>query len=304
MLLVAAGLSAGCAATEEAPKRAPPPIVKPADLPARHQEILEAWKKGGAAWDFERDAVRADPELSRFVVDNLTIELVQAYDRSRLARVAQQRGPFERAQDELVLMADQSTPVLVQFMTLKDDIVAFLAADTLARIGVPAIEPTLKLLENADPKNRMRAADLLGKLPHAGGGETKVLEALAARVESDREWIVRGQSAQALGARGARHAHKGFAMGVLGRALNDEDISVAAAAAEALGVLGEPRAIPKLVDALAASSAAGKPMVVDAIQDALARLSRDNTRRDVNQWRAWWREHEAGFAKPLTTPGS
>lgn len=303
-LIVAALFAAGCASTHEAPEKKPAPIVKPADLPDRHKQILAAWQKGGAAWDLERDAVRADPELARFVVDNLVIEMVQAFDRSRLARVSQQQGPFERAQNELVFLAAESTPVLLQFLTLKDGVVAFLATDTLTRIGVPAIEPALKLLEDPVPDTRRRAAELLGKLPNAGGGEAKVLEALGARLERDGEWIVRAQSAQALGQRGAPHPHKGYAMGALGRALNDADESVAAAAAEALGVLGEGRAIPKLVDALAAASAAGKPLVADALQEALGRLSRDRTRRDVNQWRAWWREHEQDFAKPLVpAPG-
>lgn len=296
-LLLAALLAAGCSTAREARPAKPAPIVKPEDLPARHRAILEAWKKGGASWDLERDAVRADPELARFVVDNLTIEMVQAFDRSRLARVGQVAGPFERAQHELVFLSEHSTPVLVQFLTVKDGVVALLAADTLTLIGAPAIEPTLRLLTDARAETRRRAAELLGRLPHAGGGEPRVLEALGARVSGDEAWIVRGQSAQSLGARGAQHDHKGFALGVLGRALADEDESVAEAAAKALGALGEGRAIPKLVDGLAAASAAGRPVVVAAIQGALAALSGDGTRRDVSQWRAWWREHEGDFTK-------
>jgi hypothetical protein len=302
-LLLAAGLVAGCSSPREASDTKPAPIVKPADLPARHKEILEAWKKGGASWDVERDAVRADPELARFVVDNLTIELVQAFDRGRFARVGQQQGPFERAQKELVLLQQYSTPVLVQFLTLRDGVVAVIAADTLTMIGLPALEPTLPLLADSHPETRRRAAALLGTLPYAGGGEPKVLEALAARVDGDSAWIVRAPSAEALGARGGRSENKGFAMGTLGRALNDADESVAEAAAKALGELGEGRAIPKLVDALAAASTAGRPLVVEAIQGSRAKLSRDATRRDVGQWRAWWREHEGEFAKPIGTMG-
>ncbi len=299
-LLILALAATACSATHEGSSSKSTVLVKPADLPARHRAILEAWKKGGAAWDIEREAVREDPELARFVVDNLVIEMVQAFDRSRLARAGQRNGPFERAQQELVVLCEHSTNVLAQFLTVKDGIVAFLAADTLAKIGAPAIEPTVKVLGDTHAEARRRAAELLAGLPHAGGGEPAVLEALAARVEQDEEWIVRAQSARSLGARGARNEHKGFALGALGRALADRDEGVAESAAKALGELGEARAIPRLIDGLSAAATSGRPAVVEAIQAALARLSGERKKRDVEGWRAWWNENEGELQKSAT----
>ncbi|MDZ4773103.1 MAG: HEAT repeat domain-containing protein [Planctomycetota bacterium] len=267
--LAACSTGSGTSSSSSAPN-----IVKPNDLPARHRAVLEAWKTGGTAWSIERENVRDDPELARFVVDNLTIEMVQAFDRSRLAQTGQRAGPFERAQEELVFLSEHSTPVLVQFLIVGDGIVAFLAADTLTKIGDLALEPTLTVLEHTQAEARRRAAELLERLPYAGSGEGRVLEALAVRIEKDREWIVRAQSARALGARGAKHEHKGFAMGVLVRALSDQDEGVAESAAKALGELGEVRAIPRLDEALSAASEGGRPALVDAIRAAKRVLSR------------------------------
>jgi len=267
-------------------------VVKPEALPDRHRAVLSAWQKGGTAWELERDHVRADPELARFVVDNLLIEMVQAFDRSRLAKTGEKAGPFERAQSELVLLAEHSSPVLAQALTLKDGVVGRLAIDTLTQIGAPAVKDVAAVLTDKHPDARRRAAEALEQLPNAGDSEGAVQEALAACIENDKVWIVRAQIALALGARGGRHAHQGFALGVLARALEDEDDTVAESAAKALGTLGEVRGIPRLVEALGLAAQAGRPALVEALNKSLAQLSGNDEKRDISQWRAWWRAHE------------
>lgn len=291
--LLLALVASACGAPREGHAAASPSVVRPEDLPARHRAVLAAWRKGGAAWEIERESVRRDPELARFLVDNLAIEMVRAFDRSNLARAGEAKGPFERAQDELVLLGEHSSPFLAQFLAVRDGIVAYLAADTLARIGTAAVDPVVEVLADPNGETRRRAAELLARLPHQGAREPAVLEALACCVEKDREWIVRGEAARALGERGSRHEHKGFAMGVLVRALADPDEAVAQAAGRALGRLGERRAIPRLVDALEAASQAGRVKVVTALSASLSALAGDGASRGVSEWRAWWREHEA-----------
>lgn len=276
-------------------------VVKPADLPARHRAVIAAWQKGGAAWELERENVRADPDLARFVVDNLIVEMVQAFDRSRIAKAGEKAGPFERAQAELVELEEQSTPMLAQCLALRDGVVAFLASDTLRKIGARASADVVKLLDEKSDETRRRAAELLGKLPPDPAGEPRFLAALGARVEHDTAWIVRAESAGALGARGALQTQKGFALGVLARAMADDDETVAAAAAKALGTLQEPRAIPRLIDALDPASANGRPALVKAIQTALLQLAKDAKPRDVRAWRAWWQAHEAELTQPVRT---
>lgn len=295
----AAQLVHGCAGPSRTEAARAESVVKPEDLPERHRRVLEAWKKGGAAWEIEREAVRADPELSRFVVDNLMVEMVQAFERSRIAGPGRAPGPFERAQNELVEMREHSTAFLAEFLPVRDGIVSFLAAQTLERIGAPAVPVVAKVLDDERPESRRRAAELLGRLPVDAAVEPAVLESLGRRAEKDDEWIVRAQSARTLGLRAARLPQKGFALGVLLRVALDEDASVATAGAGALGDLGEVRGIPRIAELLPRAGAAGRPGVVDALQASLARLSGDTTRRDAAGWRAWWRENEARLAPPV-----
>lgn len=248
-------------------------LVKAEALPQELRAVWDAYHRGGAAWEAERERVRADPELARFLVDNCVIEMVRAYDRSALATAGRAPGLFERAQAELVLHADRSTPVLVELLEKGDGIVAFLAADTLVRIGVPAVVPTAEKLASKTGDVRRRAAELLARLPADPEHEPHVLERLGTCAEKDAEWIVRAQAALALGARGRAHAHKGYALAVLSRALGDGDSAVASSACDALATLGEPRAIPALQRALERSGRDGDLKLRAAAKGALAALA-------------------------------
>jgi HEAT repeats len=265
-------------------------VVPAGELPARERELWEHYHAGGPAWEAERERALADPGLSRFLVDNLVREMVRSYDQSRLSHTGQQPGPFERAGAELVLLAPRSTSVLAEMIALRDGIVSFLAADLLVRIGAPALEPVRAKLAHPEAEVRRRAAELLGRLPHAGEAETELERALGTCAEKDPAWIVRAQAAQALGARGAHHTHKGYAAGVLARCLGDADSTVAESAAKGLCALGEPRVIPILIDALERHAARGDVVAMRATQQSLRELSGQKTDRTAEEWRRWWSE--------------
>ncbi len=243
------------------------------ELPPREREVWEAWQRGGGTWERERARVRSDPALARFLVDNLVRTLVRSYDRAALATAGQKSGPFERATAELVELGEQATPVLSELLGVRDGIVAFLAADILARIGARALPFTAAKLDDPQPETRRRAAELLGRLPHAGADEVELEKALARRVQSDREWIVRAQAARALGMRAARHEHKGFALGVLVRALGDADTAVVESASAGLEALGERRAVPLVARALTPAAQRGDLRAVRALQHALRAIT-------------------------------
>ncbi len=267
---------------------AQPRVVSSAELPADLRATWDVYRAGGAGWEIERERVLADPERLRFVVDNLVIEMVRSYERSWLATAGEVEGPFERSQRELALLYPGSTPVLAELLAVKDGIVAFLASDVLKRIGEPALADVARKLDDATPEVRRRAAELLGELPHGGGSEAAIHEALGRRVRSDEQWIVRAQAAQSLGLRGARHDHKGYCQAVLTRALSDSDPAVIASACIGLSELSEPRAIPALVDALERAGASGELKVVRAAQDALRALSGVDRDQEPAQWASWW----------------
>jgi len=261
-------------------------VLPLAELPESHRTAWEAWQKGDAPFELERARIERDPAVARFVVDNLVREMVRTYDRNAFARPGGEPGRFERAQADLLAFAPYSAPVLAELLRVPDGIVAFLAADRLAAIGAPAVAHVVPLLDADRLETRRRAAELLGRLPHAGTGEIAAQQALAARVERDPEWPVRAEAARALGARGSRHDHRGYAAGVLLRALRDEDATVAASAAGALAVLGERATMPRLVEALEQAARDGRPGLVAAIERTLGSLAGDTQRRTLAEWRA------------------
>lgn len=291
-----ASLALACAGDPEPRESAPAAegrarVLATSELPPRQRAVWESWQRGGARWELERENVRRDPELARFLVDNLVRTLVKSYDRSALATAGNVSGPFERAANELAEFAEQSTPVLVELVAVRDGVVAFLAADLLERIGARAAVPVSRLLADAHPETRRRAAELLGKLPHAGADEVALQQALGACVEHDAEWITRAEAARSLGWRGSRHTHKGFALGVLARALADADETVVTSACEGLVRLGERRAVPALARALEPTSARGAVKALAAEQAALRALTGLEQSRTPAGWLAWYAEH-------------
>jgi HEAT repeat protein len=225
--------------------------------------------------------------------------MVRSYDRSAVGSAFRPSTPFTKAQDELVRIADRSTPVLVEMLLLRDDVVAFLAADTLRRIGGPAVDPVAAKLGSGPPEVRRRLAELAGALPESPTAETKILESLGRAAEHDEAWIVRAQSARALGLRASRRPEKGYAAAVLSRALSDPDAEVRKTALRALSDLGDASAVPALIRALERSAAAGDLAGLKGAQSALRELL--GVPRDLDPeewWKLWAQRKPAPAAKP------
>ncbi|MFN0007374.1 MAG: HEAT repeat domain-containing protein [Planctomycetota bacterium] len=267
-------------------------MVPVAELPERQREVLAAWRRGGAEWEAERARVAADPELARFFVENLIVLMVRAFDGSAIATAANPDRPFDRAQAELVRWEDRSTEVLVELLGVRDGIVAYLAADTLKRIGGAAVRPASEKLSSEDPELRRRAAELLGELPPSREIEARVLEQLGERVERDEAWIVRAQAARALGSRGSRLAARGPAAAALTRALRDPEPEVVKSAVSGLGVLGELSAVPPLIQCLERAARDGDLARVRAAQAALRRLLREESDLSPDDWWERWRTRD------------
>jgi HEAT repeat protein len=259
-------------------------MVKSAELPARQREVLQAWQAGGVAWENQRERIQTDPELARFLVDNLVVQMVRSYDRAAIGSAIRPDSPFTRAQVELVRFPEASVPVLVELVLVRDGIVAFLAADTLKRIGAPAVDPVASKLGASEPEGRRRIAELLESLPESHSGEPALLERLGQTAEHDTAWIVRAQAARALGARAARREQKGYAAAVLTRALSDPDPEVQKTALEALSMLGDSNAIPALIRHLERAAREGDLAAIRATQAALRHLSGEKRDLDPQEW--------------------
>jgi hypothetical protein len=286
LLLVA--LLSGCASNSGAKHAGSAKMVKTSELSDEKREVLEAWRAGGGAWEKERDRVEADPELSRFLVDNLVVQMVRSFDRSALGSAFQIDSPFARAQAELVRIPGSSVPVLAELLVVGDDIVAFLAADTLKRIGSPAVDPVSSKLSAERPELRRRVAELLESLPESPTDEGKILGALSRMVERDEAWIVRAQAARSLGERAGRQREKSDAAAVLCRALSDPDPEVQKTALQALSSLGDPSVIPALIRRLERAAREGDLAGLHASQAALRTLTGETRDLDPEAWRKLW----------------
>jgi len=286
-ILLLALAAAGCTAGGGGKSGASARMVKPAELPERQREVLEAWKVGGEAWANQRAAIESDPELARFLVDNLVVQMVRSFDRSALGSAVRPESPFSRAQAELIRLPGSSVPVLVELLLVGDDIVAFLAADTLKHIGAAAVDPVAAKLGAAQPELRRRVVELLEALPESPTDER------------DDAWIVRAQAVRSLGARAARRTQKGFAAAVLARALADPDPEVQKTALEALAVLGDSTAVPALIRRLERAANEGDLPALHAAQAALRRLTGEQRDLDPEDWWKRWSTRE-----PPGTPGA
>jgi HEAT repeat protein len=230
--------------------------------------------------------------------------MVRSFDRSALGSALSPDSPFARAQAELVRIPKSSVPVLVELLLVGDDIVAFLAADTLKRIGAPAVDPVSAKLGVPQPEHRRRVVELLESLPESPSDEPAILERLGGTAEGDKAWIVRAQAARTLGARAARRAQKGYAAAVLSRALVDPDPEVQRTALDALVVLGDSTAVPALIRRLERAAAEGDLQALRASQAALRRLTGEPRDLDPEEWWKRWsaRDRSNGAETPSAPP--
>jgi len=138
------------------------------------------------------------------------------------------------------------------------------AIESLVEIGEPAVEPLIQALKDEDSFVREGAAEALGKI-----GDKRAVEPLIHAL-NDEDWQVRWEAAEALDELGYEPkndtekayyliARKNWdelvkmgepAVEPLIQALKDEDIFVREAAVEALGKIGDKRAVEPLIHVL------------------------------------------------------
>ena len=240
-------------------------------------------------WRTLREEALADERLTAFLVDNLARVMLQHCRGGRIVdHGADEHGPFERARAELVRFGAASVPTLTELLAIGDALTAHQCAELLAEIGAAAIDSVVSLLERDDDQARARAAELLARLPHARAGEGRVRAALAEVLAGDSFWLARSRAAGALGARGARDTDLTATRKMLLPGLADEDTTVARETAVALARLGDPEAIPALINFLEGTE---DLPCHRAAQGALEILARTREPQSARAWRAWWRDN-------------
>lgn len=296
---------ASCASTDgsKAPKAdgarsqpdSGPRMVPSSELPPDYVAAARSWKEGGEAWRAWRDGALADPALADFLVDNLVGVMIDSYASSRLATTGQVAGPFERAQEDLVFLKERSTPVLVELLAVGDNVAAFLAGDVLVQMDDPSVAPLVAAkLAAPERETRRRAAEVLGRLPHAHEDEEAVLDALERALREDPEWSVRAEAARAVALRGGRDRDTTRSVRALSLALSDPDPAVMEAAAKGLATLRDPRALPALVNALERTlHESDRPKSVLVVQKSLEQLTGTKEPQTPDAWRKWLRDAAA-----------
>jgi len=132
------------------------------------------------------------------------------------------------------------------------------AKDALIRVGEPAVEPLIGMLNDDERDLRILAIESLGEI-----GDERAVEPLIEAL-NDEEWQMRKLIAQALGDLGDKKAVEPL-IDVL---LNDYYEGVRVAAAESLGEIGDERAIDSLIEALYDVD----PDVRDQAEEALVQI--------------------------------
>ena len=262
------------------------------ELPEGYAEAWRLWLADDPSWPEARTAATRDERLASFLVDNIAREMMTAYGNGEIATIgAEGHGRFERARADLIVMREHSVPALVELMGVGNSQVDLLVSDILREVGRPAIPAVLEQPAREDREEaRMRAAKLLGDLPHALDREPEVRTALERRLADDPVWIVRAKAAEALGKRGTRDRQTAHTRRALASALGDDDVGVSRSAALALERLDDPAAIPALINYLQRAIADADIVTLRVAQRALKSLSGEPDERDPAGWRAWWRE--------------
>ena len=264
-------------------------LVRVDELPPAYRELWSAWVQRDPAWSERSEALAEDERLRGFFVDNLLRFMLQSYARGAFTQSLDGRlGDFERARGELLRRRQEALPRLVELLAIGNGQASELAASMLEEIGHDSVAGVSALLARQEPDARRRAADLLGRLPHARGEEPGVRAALIGVLESDPDWLVRAKAALALGARGSRDVTTAPARVALTRALGDRDLAVRVRAARALATLDDPRAVPALINYLERCGREGHYAGVQQAQEALRRLMREPHTHEPAEWRRLW----------------
>jgi len=291
---VALGACASGSKSVEAPKAE----RKKEELNPEQQALMAAYDAGGAEWESAREKALADPAQRRFLVDHLVLRMVQAYDQIARPGAEDASAQFDRVQGELVRIGAPAAGVLTALLAVSDGVVATLSARTLERIGRPAIDAMLPLTRSSTVRTRQRVTEVLGALPHAAADEPKVQAELVRLLQSDPDWVVRAHAATAIGKRGARDRVTEPARKALAAALSDKDPAVTEAAAAGLAALGDPLAVPALLEVLGPAAQRGDLRLVRACQAALMAVTGEKTERNLEGWTSWWYAKRDQLARP------
>ena len=283
-------ISGGCASNK--PSLDPPEgYVALRDLDLAKREALEAFQLGGEAWEQTLSSARSNPELSRFLVDNLARQLSRAFAGGSGVDLARPDGTFNRARSGLIALGEPTCELARQMVADGDDVIAYLGGDLLAALGDSGCDDLLVLLADRREQVRRRAAESLGLVPAPISDE--VLNALSERCRDDESWVVRAQSAQALGRLAYQAPERDDLLVTLAAVSRDDDLSVAAEAAAGMARCGDDRATPHLIALYQRGLDAGHPAAAQAGRGALEALH-GRSMRGPAEWWGWWNARARG----------
>ena len=153
---------------------------------------------------------------------------VRAWEDRLLARDAKDRAAAEVA---LAAGAERSIPVIRQLLSREDDLLRSATFEVIRRIGPPAIPMLADLLQDKQVEVRRLAIDTLIDLaPYTEGSQAALRRAL-----KDKDDVVAGDAARALGALGSLASPS---VSALVKTLAHEDPYTRVYAAEALAAIG------------------------------------------------------------------
>ena len=294
-LLMAAGCTVLLAAGCTVPAEEPTPVLRASSqLPEAERQLLEAWRSRGSDWPLVREQALEDPRLASFLVDNALLDLIRAWQRGEFTFT--EAGGYEEVRAEVLALGAAAAPSVAALLGLGNGYGPAIASDVLLRLG-PAGARAL-LAEVAPDRSalvRGQAFDLLGGFAPLGADlEAQVRTAAIDALARDPEWIVRERAARTLARRaaGGRQGEDATldAVGALSRGLRDADPAVVRAAAVGLGLVGDRRAVPALVNHLERVLRGDDLAAARAAQRGLETLTGATGPRTPSQWRDWLRD--------------
>lgn len=294
-LLMAAGCTVLLAAGCTVPAEEPTPVLRASSqLPEAERQLLEAWRSRGSDWPLVREQALEDPRLASFLVDNALLDLIRAWQRGEFTFT--EAGGYEEVRAEVLALGAAAAPSVAALLGLGNGYGPAIASDVLLRLG-PAGARAL-LAEVAPDRSalvRGQALDLLGGFAPLGADlEAQVRTAAIDALARDPEWIVRERAARTLARRaaGGRQGEDATldAVGALSRGLRDADPAVVRAAAVGLGLVGDRRAVPALVNHLERVLRGDDLAAARAAQRGLETLTGATGPRTPAQWRDWLRD--------------
>lgn len=270
------------------------------DLPSAYRVLWAAWTERAADWPLRREMALEDPGLTRFLVENLIGELIAAYKAGAFTQPRAERlGQYDWIKQELAVIGAPAAEPLAELLALGNGDGPAIAGDVLEALGEAGVSAVSdQLLRTDNSRARGLAAELLVRLPLSSGNETEVQARLIELLRSDPDWTVRKYSALALARRSrdlsARAEGVGDsdrALGALSRALVDTDSAVSEAAAVGLGLAGDVRAVPALINHLERILRSTDLSHARSAYRSLFNLTGVQDLRGTAAWREWWRLH-------------